>query len=931
MPKTNAAIVSFNHGEVSKLALARVDLQRMKFAAEIQTNFVPRTVGPMALRGGLEFLEATKNNAYMVPIPFVFAHDDTAIIEMTTGAMRVRVDDELVTVTSVSGFITDPEFTIGGGSGWDTTSGTTSGATATIVTSPGYLELIALALGSVAVCRQAVNVPGADINQPHRLRIEIGAGSNLGAVVLKIGTTADSEDVLEPILLEAGSHSIAFTPTTTIIWIQFESRARYPVYVTSCDYEAAGTLEITTPYALDALDLLRWTQSGDVIYLACGQDRTPATTTPYYESRKIVRRDDNSWSLVRYIPVDGPFKSLATATVLLTPGRTYGITTLQADRPFFTSLMEGSLIRLTQTSQYAQADLADDDTYTEPIRISGVHDPNPNALGGQGRTFTVVLSGTYSGQVTLQRSFDGPDLGYADIETYASGETSSSTYLDEFDNSIAWYRLGFLPGAYGSGTVNAVLQYPAGGGSGVAMITSVSTTQLANINVLEPFASHLGTKDWQEGEWSQKYGYPSAVTLHEGRLWWFGRDRVWGSVSDAYQSFSVDVEGDAASIQRSIGYGPVERIQWALPLQRLIIGTGSSEVSIRSSSFDEPLSPSNFGMKDASTQGCAPVDACKVDSRGVFVTRSKRRLYQLMFSMENGDYSSNDLTALLPDIASNIVKVGVQRHPDTRIHCILADGTAKILLYEPGEEVICWYTIETDGLIETLCVLPEDKEDAVYYVVKRTINGSTVRYIEKVSQIDVQTGQPAAYLADSHHLYTGGSTTVQGLDHLEGETVVVWAWDDDDDSGTDFGTLGAVTPTYTVSGGTITIPTAKDNVLVGLPYTAQFKSAKLAYAAGSGSALTQKKRIDHVGLILKDVAANRALRFGQTFQKMDTLPLLLDGLAVTADQVIAEHDKASIGLPGTWDTDSRLCLEAKSPRPCTVLGAVISITTNDKI
>jgi hypothetical protein len=42
------------------------------------------------------------------------------------------------------------------------------------------------------------------------------------------------------------------------------------------------------------------------------------------------------------------------------------------------------------------------------------------------------------------------------------------------------------------------------------------------------------------------------------------------------------------------------------------------------------------------------------------------------------------------------------------------------------------------------------------------------------------------------------------------------------------------------------------NAVVGLPYTGEFQSAKLAYAAALGTALNQKKRIDHIGLVLTD-------------------------------------------------------------------------------
>src|SRR5690606_8181026 len=119
--------------------------------------------------------------------------------------------------------------------------------------------------------------------------------------------------------------------------------------------------------------------------------------------------------------------------------------------------------------------------------------------------------------------------------------------------------------------------------------------------------------DWWEGEWSSYRGYPSAVSLYEGRLWHAGLDKLWASISDAYEDFDDEFEGDAGPISRSIGEGPVDSIHWLLALGRLLFGTalnsgdfpaakigGNNVFAVRSSSFDEPLTPTNFSLKNAS-------------------------------------------------------------------------------------------------------------------------------------------------------------------------------------------------------------------------------------------------------------------------------------------------------------------------------------------
>jgi hypothetical protein len=151
---------------------------------------------------------------------------------------------------------------------------------------------------------------------------------------------------------------------------------------------------------------------------------------------------------------------------------------------------------------------------------------------------------------------------------------------------------------------------------------------------------------------------------------------------------------------------------------------------VRSGSFDEPLTPTNFTLKDCSTQGSAPVAAVKIDTRGVFVQQSNRRVFELGFSVESQDYNAHDLTRLNPDIGSEgFVDLAVQRQPDTQLHFVRGDGQVAALLHDTEDSVEAWWRIDTacgvGGEVESVVVLPGSMENRVYYSVKRTIGVST--------------------------------------------------------------------------------------------------------------------------------------------------------------------------------------------------------------
>ena len=482
------------------------------------------------------------------------------------------------------------------------------------------------------------------------------------------------------------------------------------------------------------------------------------------------------------------------------------------------------------------------------------------------------------------------------------------------------------------GQADLELNYQFGSITGVIRVSSFASSISVSGQVLKDLGGTTATDIWFEGEWSDYRGWPSAVVFNEGRLVWSGKAKIQESISDAFDSFDPDFEGDAGPINRTIGSGPVDEISWMLSLQRLILGGQGAEFSVRSSSLDEPVTPTNFNIKKASRKGSAAVAAVEVDENGIFVQRGGTRVYEIAFGQSGIDYESSHLSALVPDIGSpGIVKIAVQYQPDIRVHFIRSDGTAALLVFDKVEQVICWLEVETDGVIEDVAVLPGttgDEEDLVYYSVKRTINAATKRYLEKWAFEEDCRGATLNKQADSFIAYNqAASSTISGLSHLEAKSVVVW------DNGKCLRTAAGAIATFAVSGGQITVTNAgaayqATQGVVGLQYTGSWKSAKLVELMETlGGSLTDTQMIKGLGLILADTHA-KGLKYGQslTESEMNDLPEIGDdGAPVAVDTVHTDYVTDELTFPGKWSRDARLCLLAKAPRPCTVLAALAEV------
>jgi hypothetical protein len=398
---------------------------------------------------------------------------------------------------------------------------------------------------------------------------------------------------------------------------------------------------------------------------------------------------------------------------------------------------------------------------------------------------------------------------------------------------------------------------------------------------------------------------------------------MWGSVSDDYENFDHDFEGDAGPISRSIGTGPVDTIVWLLALSRLIAGRSTAVSSVRSSNFDEPLTPTNFTIKDAATRGAAATSAGQVDARGIYIHSNGSQVFELAYRVDAQDYYAVDLTQFNLDIGRpGLARMAVARSPDTRAFFVREDGEIAVVLREQDGDVqlASWWRITTDGDFEDVMTLPDSIEDSVYVVVKR----GTARNIEVFSRRDECTGAPQTKCLDAHKVYTGAATkTITGLSHLEGKVVRVWgAASASDTNGIDLGE-------YTVTGGSVgLLPVSVTVAVVGLPYTATFLSTKLAY--GAGLSIGAIKRIDQISFVLFDTHA-QGLSFGQGLDYLDPMPLVEEGDDVDPDTVWSHYDKKITSLPGRWDGDVRLGLVAQSPRPATVGSVLLSVDASARV
>lgn len=730
MAKGISPYVSFNGGEIGKEINARTQIENYGATAAILENIWPEAAGPMSKRPGLGF--KVELGAQMYLRKWVYGIDNKFLMAIGDNVLKIIQNGAVITRAAVTSTVTNGNFASAIGTGWSDISDVSGLASI----SGGQLLLNSDGTNRAAARQQ---VTTSSPNQRHALNIVV----THGPVMLKIGSALGLSDYLTATTLRSGTHALGFTPAGSY-WIEIWSAVPRQTALSSCVVASAGDLVLPTPWLASDFTSLRFQQSRDVMYVAGPGSGAVAP-------QRVEHRAADSWSITSWDYEDGPFLSPnLDDSLTLTPSVIAGNGTLTANRNYFQPGHVGALFQLTHQGQKQIRTVVANEgaQFTDPIRVTGIDEE---------RNFSYTVAGTFTGTIGLQRSYqdDTSFTNATDNLTGQSRTTAGTTNVDEDttggknDNIVFFYRLGVSNGALTVGSAVITLNAPLIGSQvGIVRVTGYVSPTVVNVEVLIQLSDVSATSEWIEGQWSGVQGYQRAVSLFDDRLWTGYLDQYWASQTSLYETMATG-EKDGDAIWRNISTGDVGKIQWILPLSRVVFGTDAAEDVVRSSAFDDPITPTNLTVRDISSWGSADVEPEKVDSRGLFIDRSTIHAMELAYSSDIQDYVAKPLTRLHKNIGRpGLGQICVARRPETRLFVIRTDGQVLTKLYDPGENVLGWSRMLTPNggkalSVETLPGSIGSGEDEVYFVVKRRIQGVYRYYLEQLGNIYSATAADA--------------------------------------------------------------------------------------------------------------------------------------------------------------------------------------------
>ena len=499
---------------------------------------------------------------------------------------------------------------------------------------------------------------------------------------------------------------------------------------------AARIYTVSSPYQEADLRTLKFTQKADVITIA----------HPSYDTYELKRLGLANWTLTQL-----PFTpTQASPTGIDITVNTSGTTTVS--------------YTVTAISAAGEESLPGISTVT-PVAISAITQANPavvtTATHGLDNGDEILITGV-SGMTELNgrrfkvnvidaTNFELRDINSTSFNAYTTGGTVSFAFKRitnssaAFQNTVTWTKIAGAD-LYGVYREDNGLH---------ALIGVTKAHKFKDGSTITPNADHSPPQE--RNPFFGADNHPGAIGEHEQRQVLGGSnnrpDTSFYSKIGLRANFTVSTPTrDEDAITATLPAVEVNQIRHYVGLGDLLVFTSGAEWKA-AGSLDSGFSASTLRQSFQSNWGCSHIPPIVIGATVLFVLESGVAVRTLGFSQDLGGFTSKSISLLIPHLLRNrqLVEGAFVRKPDPLAYYVRDDGEVLVLSFEEEQQVIAWSHWDTQGEFESVATIPVTANaltEEAYFIVKRRLNGRTVRTIERTHNrqfVDVQD----AFFVDS--------------------------------------------------------------------------------------------------------------------------------------------------------------------------------------
>lgn len=592
------------------------------------------------------------------------------------------------------------------------------------------------------------------------------------------------------------------------------------------------------------------------------------------------KKGQDGWARISYL-----------GNTTITPSDLTGEITLTANKNIFTEKSVGAYIQIN--NKMPSKTVSASSGTTEVVTV--------------GESWKIITHGTWTGTVTVEKNNNGT---WEEYRKYTSKNDFNANESGTVDSLID-LRATITGGA------NVDLTALPYTNEGIVKITEYVSPTEVKAKVIEKLGNTEPADDFYWGAWSEENGYPRTVCFFQDRLCFGGTAKqpymLWMSRSGDYPNFSVEKASGTVTDDSAIAAAFVSRKQFSIkhliPSTDLLVFSEGNEWIVSGS---DVVSPTNITPKMQTTHGTNDCEPQMIGGRIIYVQGRGSIVRDMGYSFETDSYGGMDLTLLAKHLIRNveITDTTYQQNPDSILYFVLSNGTIAALSYIREQEVYAWSTITTEGSIEAVASIGEGDVDAVYVVVKRTINGETIRYIERLANL-IESNIPDDYvMLDSAYIEEAEEAKdTFFVEHLKNMNV------NGIGDGRKFDNI-------TVDeNGNVKLPAKVNHVVIGLPYTMEIELPNVEIKNSDGTIQGRFKQVSNCILRLQNSLGGYV---GPDFNLMDRVQY--DEFSTVKDIRLYSGDKEMTVPIGGFKLEGRVCIKNSDPYPFNLLAIIREVS-----
>lgn len=271
--------------------------------------------------------------------------------------------------------------------------------------------------------------------------------------------------------------------------------------------------------------------------------------------------------------------------------------------------------------------------------------------------------------------------------------------------------------------------------------------------------------------------YPRAVAYFEQRRCFGGTGSnprqllMSKSGTESDFSYSLPVRDDDR-ISIKIASREAATVRHLVPMGDLLLITQQGEWKVTAQNSDA-ITPETIAVRQQSEIGGNHVQPIVVNTSVVYAANRGGHVRNMIYSQEVQGYATGDLSLRSSHLFDGLTiqDATYSKAPYPVLWFASSSGKLLSLTYVPEQEIAGWAAHDLGGKVLSVCSVPEGREDSLYLIVERTVNGATEKHVERIIPQVVQSLTESVFV-DAATSYDGLETKGRTIELTESAT---WA------------------------------------------------------------------------------------------------------------------------------------------------------------